>query len=297
VGLLRISRDFVILAEPEASSRMVVAATGLFATTIAPCLGAILSNLMWGVPVVDILGARKAGTLGAINPAPYIVGLYNTFGWTLYGSLTTDGYLMWANFAAISVLLFSVMSIVALLNIDIVKETVGLSVSAAPGSGGSAGATSSQVEDKIKSLESKRTLLFYTETGMCVAPVLWGLLSWLSWCVWSNDKAVKIVGWFALVQNVLYFFAPLTALGEVIKKKDASPIFPPAVVATTVNSSMWFIYGYFSVQDPNIWVPNIMGIVLQVVNAVLLLMYPRSAAAAAATALALKKDPTAYSKV
>jgi len=262
-----------------------VASTSLFATTIAPILGAVLSNLMWGVPVLDIRAARKLRTLGAMNPVPYIVGMFCTCGWMLYGSLKHDGYLMWANLMAVPILVYCSFSIVGLSTADIVKLEDSIKDAE------SRGEKISSVESSIKTLAAKRSQLFYVETGLWMAFLTWGLLTWLSWVVWqnNNDLAIKIIGWSAMICNIAYFAAPLAMLSEVLRLRDSSSIFPPAVLANVCNCVMWLVYGYTAIQDPMVWVPNAIGLGLQVVNTALLLRYPRTTALAAQAVAAKDK--------
>jgi len=72
-----------------------------FATTTAPVIGALLTNGMYlaGVPAVQ--AARKKGSLGALNPLPFAMLLGNCVGWTSYGFLAEDYYLVAGNMPGI----------------------------------------------------------------------------------------------------------------------------------------------------------------------------------------------------
>ena len=194
---------------------MVDASTSLFATTIAPAMGAVLSNIMWATPILDIRQQRKLRSLGSINPAPYVVGMYCTYGWLLYGSLKHDGFIMWANFVAVGAMTYCNQSLVALSLSDInriedsIKEDA-VSVNKI-----------SSVEVNMVALGAKQATLFYVETGLWLAPLLWGFMSWLGWAVWSsgsdNDHIIEVVGWVCMACQVIFFFAPLLIMREVIR--------------------------------------------------------------------------------
>lgn len=255
---------------------MVVVATSVFATTIAPTLGAVLSNAMWATPILDIKRQRKLRTLGTINPMPYVVGMYCVYGWVLYGSLKHDGFIMWANFAAVGVLTYCNLSVVALSTAEIIRLEDSLSDTVVGTE------KVSSAEGKMAELAAKQATLSYVEAGLWMAPLLWGLMSWLSWVVWNDsEQVINVVGWVAMVWQILFFWAPLSMLREVVRQGDSSSIFPPAVAANMANCGMWVVYGYTAIQDPMVWVPNFIGLVLQVVAISLVLRYPRTAANAA----------------
>ncbi len=264
------------------------ASTSVFAAKVAPAIGATLANIMWATPVFDVRSKRAAKSLGSLNPAGFVMGYSTVFGWTLYGSLLNDGFIIWANFPGISVLTFCVISIVSLLNLDIMKLESEIS-----GSGSSNGVTG-ESSNMVAKLNSMKSLLFYTEVSLVVAPFVWGLMAYLSWVIWGEIRAyaVSVVGWMCLVQTLAYYVAPLTALKNVIKNKDSSSIYPPSVIANTVNCIMWAIYGVVAVHDPVVYAPNFVGLGLQVVSASLLFFYPKKAILmAAATAIADKQNP------
>ncbi len=74
---------------------------------------------------------------------------------------------------------------------------------------------------------------------------------------------------------MLYFFAPLIAIKEVIRLKDASSIYPPSIFTNALNCTMWMCYGFIAVEDPVVWGPNVLGMVLQIINTLLIIKYPR----------------------
>jgi Sugar efflux transporter for intercellular exchange len=48
----------------------------------------------------------------------------------------------------------------------------------------------------------------------------------------------------------------------VIKKRDSSSLYLPALVANLVNALLWVIYGYFAIQNPMLYIPNGAGVIL-----------------------------------
>jgi len=79
------------------------APTMSFATTTAPAIGALLTNGMYLAGVPAVKAARKNGSLGALNPLPFAMVLGNCVGWTSYGFLAKDYYLVAGNMPGILV--------------------------------------------------------------------------------------------------------------------------------------------------------------------------------------------------
>ena len=262
------------------------ASTSVFATKVAPAIGATLANIMWATPVFDVRSKRAAKSLGSLNPAGLAMGYSTVFGWTLYGSLLNDGFILWANFPGVSVLTFCVISVVSLLNLDIMKLESEIS-----GSGSSN--VTGESSNMVAKLNSMKSLLFYTEVFLTVTPFVWGLMAYLSWVTWGENRAhaVSVVGWMCLAQTLAYFIAPLTALRDVIKNKDSSSIYLPTVISNTMSCTMWAIYGVVAVHDPVVYAPNFVGFALQIVNASLLFLYPKKNILMAAATADDKQNP------
>lgn len=92
-----------MMKRPHRPVVLYAAPTMSFATTAAPAIGAVLTNGMFlaGVPAVQ--AARTLGSLGALNPLPFAMVLGNCVGWTSYGLLVHDQYLVAGNLPGIFV--------------------------------------------------------------------------------------------------------------------------------------------------------------------------------------------------
>jgi len=236
------------------------------------------------------------GTLGAINPVPFVVGMYCTLGWLLYGCLLRDGFIMWANFVPLGVLHFCTQNVLILLSNDVlraadsVKETSYRKQLIAKKASEDASGMDVIAEvgmPMASSSVSEASLLSYVEIGLWAAPPIWGLVAYFAWVVWEDDRAyaVKVVGWICVLQTAVYFTAPLSFIREVVRLGDASSIYPPSILANAGNCCMWLVYGWFAIKDPMVWAPNLFGLLLQVVNTLLVMWYPRLLAKQAAERL------------
>jgi Sugar efflux transporter for intercellular exchange len=55
----------------------------------------------------------------------------------------------------------------------------------------------------------------------------------------------------------------------VIRTRDSSSLYIPAVVANVLNAFMWVVYGFVSLKDPMVYIPNGVGFVLAILQLVL----------------------------
>mgnify|MGYP000001560138 CR=1 FL=1 len=83
----------------------------------------------------------------------------------------------------------------------------------------------------------------------------------------------KLIGFIAMIMNILMYAAPLQKLLEVIKKKDSS--FIPIWVSLTLvlSSSIWIAYGYFKDRDLYIVIPNSIGLTICLVQVILYFLF------------------------
>lgn len=203
---------------------------------------------------------------------------------------------MWANFVPLGVLHFCTQNVLILLSNDVlraadsIKETSHRKQFIAKNTSEDISGMDviAEVGMPMASSVSEATLLSYVEIGLWAAPLGWGLIAYFSWVVWENDRAyaVKVVGWICVLQTAVYFTAPLSFIKEVVRLGDASSIYPPSILANASNCGMWLVYGWFAIKDPMVWAPNLFGLLLQVVNTLLVMWYPRQLAKQAAERLA-----------
>ena len=283
----------------------VQAATGIFPTLIAPLLGSTLSNIMWATPLMQVWEAKKNKSIGVVNPFPFIIGCFCTSGWLLYGTLYGDGFIIWANFPGLTILTYCTLNLYNLMQLQIIRDetcllsyttldkdkdsTTTLAHAAHVVEGGGpqrlrSESNVSEIDEMAKAvlaLESAKKIVFWVETALWSSPLMWGILTYLSWVIWkANDHqtAKDTVGWICVSVTLVFFFSPLSALKEVVRVKDASSLYPPSIFANSLNCAMWFIYGWLVLRDPIVWAPNLLGLILQAINTCLVIIYGRKLA-------------------
>jgi solute carrier family 50 protein (sugar transporter) len=146
------------------------------------------------------------------------------------------------------------------------------------------------IEELITKKKWERDIL----TGfMWGGAVLWGFLGTICFTYMNvNDKSATgllVVGIVCGTFAMSYFASPMTTMLEVIKQRDASSLYPPMVIANIVNCFCWVVYGLMALDDPIIYGQNGAGMALNVVNLVLVMVFPRTRANALVQQEAEKK--------
>ncbi|KAL3831470.1 hypothetical protein ACJMK2_023215 [Sinanodonta woodiana] len=85
--------------------------------------------------------------------------------------------------------------------------------------------------------------------------------------------ATKHLGLYAVLMSIVAYGAPLASLADVFRTKSTECISFPLVFANFVVAIEWFIYGGM-LGDPFVQYPNLMGIVLGIVQLGMFVCYP-----------------------
>jgi uncharacterized protein with PQ loop repeat len=85
---------------------------------------------------------------------------------------------------------------------------------------------------------------------------------------------VTIVGAFSIISSLLFYGAPLINMIEIVKSKDASSLYAPALLINGANCTLWFFYGLIGIEAVIVWLPNIIGLALLVVELIMCGIYP-----------------------
>jgi hypothetical protein len=284
---------------------------GVFVKWIAPSLGMVLANIMFISPVLAVIEAnsKKIKTMSNLNLYPYVVMVWTSLGWTCYGYLLKDEFIIWSNVPATALGIFSMITISAimssqmtLLEVQIdklefqttkVSETddgVLVKKARADTIDSSEGIMLTPIDNVINDEKSALTLLdqskqdlkkfqdkkFKIDTLTWIAPLIWGLFSQIAFVQYKDNMkgAQDFIGYLCIVQTMVYFSIPLIDMKEVCSSGDSSMIYPPMILSSIVACLMWATYGIFGIKDPMIWGPNLGGLILNFVNLFLVVYYP-----------------------
>ena len=86
-------------------------------------------------------------------------------------------------------------------------------------------------------------------------------------------SSANVVGLAAVMLTIGMFASPLSALKVVLQTKSAKSIPLPFTLASMVNCFLWSVTGIFQMKDPNIIVPNVLGLAFSLAQAGLKLLY------------------------
>lgn len=216
-----------------------------WATTIfCPALGLAITNVMWLAPMKAVLEARKTKTLGELNPIPFAFTVLNCIGWVIYGLLLNNQFIFWSNVPGLAAGTFYSMNSMAILFNQ-----------SKPG------------EDFVQTYRIMEYMLLF-------ACCFWSIVSLFVVAAYNNDSDMQemVIGTCCMVFTISYYGAPLSTMYQVIKLRDSSSLYGPLLCVNATASTMWFIYG-FAINDINIFLPNVIGASLAVLQLALLIIF------------------------
>lgn len=89
----------------------------------------------------------------------------------------------------------------------------------------------------------------------------------------NPTTAANIIGKTGVVFCVLLFSSPLAAMKTVCMTRNASSIPLPFTLTCILNCFLWTVYGYFDVNDFNIYFPNFLGLLSSLAQFALIMFY------------------------
>jgi solute carrier family 50 protein (sugar transporter) len=205
-----------------------------FSTQVAPVLGATIANAMFASGFPEVLGKRKEGKLGDFNPVPMPIVFGNCLGWLAYSFLTKNPYVAAANVPGL------------LLGSWYVTTTL-------------------RIADRPDARKIENVFM-----AMMAVHVVAGTT-----CAFFLPDAKAMAGLYGLVNNailLLYYGAPLSTIGKVLKDRSAASIYFPTVAVNGLNGCFWSTYA-LAINDWYLFVPNAIGASLAAIQAVLCVIF------------------------
>lgn len=95
--------------------------------------------------------------------------------------------------------------------------------------------------------------------------------------IYDADEQKNAVGFMAVINLIFFWGSPLSTIVTVCTERDSSSIHVPTMVTNTACSFFWCLYG-LAISDYFIFFPNLVGVVLGFIQAILRLMFSRSEA-------------------
>ncbi|KAJ8601756.1 hypothetical protein CTAYLR_006756 [Chrysophaeum taylorii] len=191
-------------------------------------LGATTAGgLLNATPFQASLAMHRSRSVGVRSPVPFAMVAFNGAVWSIYG-----------------VVLRSWFPVVAANSIGVVSGLFALAVF--------------RVYADLKSAAAAARLL----SAFCVGVLLaLGLTQSLILEPVAYPNTQNALGLFCDGVSVGMFASPLVTVREVFRSRSTASISPVVTAASTVSSSLWFIYGA-AINDLYVWLPNVLGIAL-----------------------------------
>jgi len=263
--------------------------TEIAALYLFPTIGTVTSTALYLAPAKDLSECLRNRSLGYLNPFPWAVMAGNSIGWLAYGWYAKEAFVwgsnvpgllvaFWLNVGA-SKLQYYAQTTAAGQDDD---DREGLSPSCE--NGGRGGARSQSIAAAVAAAWSQ-----FLETPFAFAPqdilmmkvssfwiaVLW-LVGWSGIFSEKNlDLQADIVGFFANLNCLAMYAAPLQAMRSVLSEKRSDRIHTPTVALSITNALVWFLYG-MALGDIFLCVPCFLGLLLGLAQAALCCLYPKS---------------------
>ena len=89
-----------------------------------------------------------------------------------------------------------------------------------------------------------------------------------------NELNITIVGSFSDICSLVFYAAPLTNIKEIVRKKDSSSLYAPAIFINFVSCILWFFYGLYGISQKIVWIPNGIGIAVCIFELYICWHYP-----------------------
>ncbi|CAB9520951.1 Bidirectional sugar transporter SWEET15 [Seminavis robusta] len=192
-------------------------------------------------PIPTIRDVTMTGTVGSLPLLPYSAMVSNAFMWTIYGVLKKE-YALWSC-NGVGCVLAAYYCLQFTSHIPKAKQTSILQASTPtlPGT--------------------------VQQHAQAVAAVI-GITSLMA-IFQPFANTANLIGNVAVLFCILMFASPLSVIRVVLQTKSAKSIPLPFTVLTCVNCFMWVIFGWFKLNDVNVYLPNILGLTFGLIQVAL----------------------------
>jgi uncharacterized protein with PQ loop repeat len=206
-------------------------------STIVPAMGASLSIILWFSSLFAFLKAKKTGTIGKLNPYPYVFGLMNNIAWTIYSVILKNPFIYAANSIGVILNLYFTLTALVLL--------------------------AKNEDERNKECYDKVEKFFIGCISFFVFLTLFiGVIKDLM-TFESVSSCMQIV---SLILNIAYVLSLNGTIVEIVSTKDVSGIYIPFLLVNMANSFLWLFYGILGLNNVAIYGPNILCIICVSIN-------------------------------
>lgn len=229
-----------------------------------PALGVIMANAVFAAPIKSLKSATVSASLGDLNPLPWTFMTGNCIGWVAYSFLIKNPYVLLANAPGVIVSLWLNSGAIKLQYYTQLRKRLDSSAS-----------KPEQGNDLSGVMAEHQQSLTKQERALYSILVVWiTILSYVAFAPLDQEQKVLTIGIIVNLNLIVFFGAPLSSIATVLRLRDSSSIHRGTMVMSVLNCTFWLIYG-LAVWDVFIYVPNGVGLILSLAQALLYLGCPR----------------------
>uniref|UniRef100_A0A7S1Y776 Bidirectional sugar transporter SWEET n=1 Tax=Grammatophora oceanica TaxID=210454 RepID=A0A7S1Y776_9STRA len=240
----------------------------IFLDYVCPSVGGLMSGLMFAAPVFDLRMALQKGSLGCLDPLPWVFMTGNCLGWNAYAYYTSDPFILSANLPGLLLSIWLNSGAAKLQYLARWEEAKEREAEQREGDESVHSDATSQMErnELLVAVPQERYLL-----RMLIG---WSIvLVYVGWLGRQAASPGNIVGFIVNINLIFFYGAPLNTIKQVIRDGKSDAIHRPTMFMNWINTSFWVLYG-LARRDPVIYVPNATGLALGITQGVLCLYYP-----------------------
>jgi len=175
----------------------------------------------------------------------------NCAGWLFYGCIIQDTYLMFSVSFGLPINLFATASALRILGSKKVSSRV-------------------SEEDFIVNGQAPIDFSKQIELILIGGVCMWIFVAFIAGSIlpaaYDNPTSMQynLVGNVCMITSILYYVSPLSVLLDIVRKKDASGLHLPMILLNLLATTLWSSYGLFSMNDVNVYVPNMLAMALSI---------------------------------
>ena len=247
-------------------------------------------------PIKAASDSLKKRSLGDVNPTPWVFMTGNSFGWICYSFVTKDYFVLVANAPGfvISLWLNSVAIKLEPMNefehhrdgskpnyVPLEREIDQSILHDSPLSH-PVEVTSEEKPNMTPNMGKVSMIGFHEKKFISIVAVWFAIMWYAAFPAHRTLDDMKAIIGIGVNCNLIFFFgSPLSTMFSVIRSKDSSSIDFRTMIMNTFCSAFWTLYGSYK-SDILIALPNGIGILFGLCQALLYCIFPRAADAAEA---------------
>lgn len=267
----------------------------IFTTYILPVFTVGIVNWMFCAPLKTLQEQIKVGSLGFLNPTPWVFMFGNCFAWVSYAMVMEKGFdykitMLLANGPGLIISIYLNLCACKLQYQDYMsgkmkEEFVKFLYEHTESGSIHTGKSSSFVKAKqfshlvplIGNLSVKDAVAPANHEKYMVAMSSFWLIvvSCLVFIPMTAASRTYIIGIIGNLLLIFFYASPLSTIMVVLRTRSSVTIHVPTMILNTANSSFWFVYTLFQ-QDPWQYVPNGIGSILGFLQIFLAFIFPRA---------------------